>query len=247
LCSGIFKVHSYDSAVDRQLMATIALAAQLGDHWAQGCAAAYLAISQANGGRLEPARNDAALAAGLADAEADDWLRSLVGLAKAMIALRSDDHRDAVATLRPLRRVSFDPHQHIMIDVYLGLSHYGLGDWHQAAAVWLDVFDPCLRTRSLRAHAALIEGAAYLAMRTGRPEISVLLLGKAADIRERSQAPLFSFWISHHEQAMHQSRSQLGNVKFDSLHAEGTAARDELVVEEARALLRQVVEDQAPP
>jgi non-specific serine/threonine protein kinase len=247
LCCCMFKVHSQDSTVEPQLMAAVALAVQLGDRWAQGCAAAYLAMWQANEGHLESARNNAALAAGLADAEADDWLRSLVGLAKAWIALRSDEHRDAVATLQSLRHVSFDLHQHIMIDVYLALSHYGLGDWHKAAAVWLDVFELSLRTRNLRAHAGLMEGAAYLAMRTGRHEISVRLLGKAADIRQRSQAPLFRFWISHHEQAMRQTRNQLGSVKFDSLHAAGTAARDELVVEEARALLRQVVEDQAPP
>ena len=242
LCSGVFKLHVQDPGIEPRLTRTVALAARLGDRWAQGCASAYLAMWHANLGQLEAAQARAAVAAELAEAEADDWLRSLAGLARGWIAIQCGRHDEAVATLRPLRRKSFDLHQHTMIDMYLALSCFCLGRLQEAADSGADVIDLSTRTRHLRSHAGAIELASYLAMRTAKPEICARLLGKAAAIRERTLAPLFSFWIAHHEDAIHLARRELGETQFEAIFATGEAARDELVIEEARALLCQIAE-----
>jgi non-specific serine/threonine protein kinase len=245
LCSGMCKLYLHDRASEEHLTEAAALAVRLGDRWAQGCASAFLAMWNANQGRLEQAKAHAAVAAEITNAEADDWLRSLAGLAEGWIAMRSGEHHDSVSTLQPLRRVGFDPQQHEMIDIYLGLSHYVLGHWREAADSSLDVLEVTLSTRNLRSSSAAIEIAAFLAMRTARPEICARLLGKAADIRERTRAPLFSFWVAYDEDTANVVRARLGNGQFDSLCRAGASARDELVIDEARALLRQVAEAQA--
>jgi predicted ATPase/DNA-binding winged helix-turn-helix (wHTH) protein len=245
LCRGMCKVYMADSSVESQLVEAVALAGQIGDRWAQGCAAAFLAMWQANLGRLEPAGNSATLVADIAEAEADDWLRSLAGLAKAWIALGSNRHQDALAALQPIRGVGFDLHQHQMVEIYLALSHYRLRNWREAAEAMLDAIENSVRTRNLRSQAAAMEAGAYLAMHKDRPEVSARLLGKANDIRERTRLPLFSFWLATHEEAMSLVPQQVGRETFSALYADGAQAREELVVEETRELLREVAGDQA--
>lgn len=242
LCSGVFKLYVQDPAIELRLTEAVALAARLGDRWAQGCASAYLALWDAHQGSLGQAKARATVAAELASTEKDDWLRSLAGLAKSWIAIRGGLYDDAVDTLQPLRRVGFDLHQHELIDVYLGLCHYGLGHWREAAEFSLDFLPVTLRTHNLRGTSAAIEVAAFLAIRSTRADICARLLGKAANIRERTRIPLFSFWLIPEQEATRLARCQLGNERFDALHAAGVAARDELVIDEARLLLRQVAE-----
>ncbi|HEX4511040.1 MAG TPA: hypothetical protein VH328_13205, partial [Burkholderiaceae bacterium] len=62
----------------------------------------------------------------------------------------------------------------------------------------------------------------------------------ALDIRERTQAPLFSFWHAAHEDAQRQAIDLLGPDEFERLRATGAGARDEGVVLEALALLRKI-------
>jgi non-specific serine/threonine protein kinase len=240
LCSGVGKLYVQSPTIESHLSLVVSLAVQLGDRWAQGCASAYLALWNAHAGQLRQARARAATAAKLASDEKDDWLLSLAGWAKAWIALRSGECNDALATLQPLRHVSFDPQQHQMIDIYLGLTHYTLGHYREAAGISIDVVDASLRTRGLRSTAAAIEIAAFLAMRNLRPEACARFLGKAADIRERFRAPLFSFWVAHDDEATKLARGQLGNEQFDALYGSGASARDELVIDEARAFLQQL-------
>jgi hypothetical protein len=243
LCAGVFKLYVQDRAIEPRLNEAVALAAQLGDCWAQGCASAYLAMWDANQGRREQASMWAAVAADLASAEKDDWLLSLAGLARSWIALSAGQHDDALAALGPLRGLSFDLHQHQMIEIYLGLSHYALGHWRDAAGLLFNDIEMSLRTRNLRSLAAAIEIAAFLAMRTARPDICARLLGKAADIRERTRAPLFTFWIVHDQEAMRLARHELGDGQFDACYVAGVSARDELVIDEARGLLRDLADD----
>jgi len=94
----------------------------------------------------------------------------------------------------------------------------------------------------LRSAAGAIETAAYLAMRTSRPEICARLLGKAADIRERMRLPLLSFWLAYESEAAHVVCATIGSGQFDALYHAGASARDELIIDEARALLRQMAE-----
>ena len=242
LCSGVFKLYVQDPAIEPRLAETVALAARLGDRWAQGCASAYLALWDAHQGILEQARARATVAAEFASTEKDDWLRSLAGLAKSWIAIRGSQYDDAVDTLQPLRRVGFDLHQHELIDVYLGLCHYGLGHWREAAEFSLDFLQVTRRTHNLRGTSAAIEVAAFLAMRRTRADICARLLGKAADIRERTRVPLFSFWLIPEQEATSAARRVLGDRQFDTFHAAGASARDELVIDEAREFLRAIAE-----
>jgi hypothetical protein len=192
LCSGMSKLCVQDPASELRLTQAASLALQLGDRWAQGCATAFLGMWNANQGRLDQARVHAAVAVEIADAEADDWLRSLAGLVRSWIALRSGEHHGALAMLQPLRHVGYDVQQHEMIDIYLGLSHYGLGHWREAAGSSLDVFELSVPWRHLRSSAGAIELAAFLAMRTVRPEICARLLGRppisASECGPRSSA-----------------------------------------------------------
>ena len=148
-----------------------------------------------------------------------------------------------MAALRPLRGLSFDPQQHQMIDIYLSLAHYGLGNWREAAVMSIDVVDASLRTRGIRSTAAAIEIAAFLASRGARPKMCARLLGKAADIRERTHSPLFSFWLAHNEEATNRARAGLGPDRFYALHRAGASARDEIVIDEVRTLLHEIAGD----
>jgi predicted ATPase/DNA-binding winged helix-turn-helix (wHTH) protein len=243
LCAGLFKLYVQDRAIEPRLNEAVALAARLHDRWAQGCASAYLAMWDANQGQCERAKLQAAVAADIAGAEKDDWLLSLAGLAKGWIALGAGRDDDALAALGQLRGLSFDLHQHQMIDIYLGLSHYRLGHWRAAAGLLLNVVEMSLRTRNLRASAAAIEIAAFLAMRTAQFDTCARFLGKAAEIRERTRAPLFTFWIAHDEEATSLARHELGPGQFDASYSAGATARDELVIDEARRLLRDLADD----
>ena len=246
LCSGVLMLYIQDPAIETRLAASHELAQRIGDRWAQSCAAAVLALWKAHRGRLEEATKDAELAAALAEAEGDDWLRSMVAVARGWIALGSDRHDDVVANLLPFRRTSFDPQQYMMADMYMALSHYRVGHWKDAAKSWGDVFDVPMRTPNVRAQAGAMEGSAYLAMRMARTELCARFLGKAAEIRKRSRAPLFSFWHAPHLQVVDMAIESLGQAEFDRLHAAGAAARDETIVDEARALLRDIVGAQPP-
>ena len=245
LGSGMTRLYSVDPAGDASLDEAVALAARLGDVWAQGCAHAVLAQSLANRGVLEQARRQAELAARAAEALDDDWLRSLIGHAQGWIELQRGDSERAIATLEPLRTLSFDPHQHHMINIYVALAQYRLGRMREAAQHWQRSLAEAVRMGNLRGIAGNVEGAAYVAMRVERPRTGARLLGKAAEMRART-TPLFSFWLAHHDEAVACGRA-LAGAAFDALHAQGAAARDEAVVDEARAFLARVAAGQAPP
>jgi predicted ATPase/DNA-binding winged helix-turn-helix (wHTH) protein len=250
LCSGMLNVYLQDADGERRLSEVIALAAQIGDRWAQSCANALLAMWLAHFGRLDQADTSAQFAAEVAEAEDDDWLRSLAGVAKAWIAIRSNDPRRVISVLQPLRGVSFDLHQHMLVDIYLALSHHLLGNVTEAANVLVDLFVGAVRTRNARVYAAILEIAAYLAIVAHNPTAAARLLGKAADIRERTRTPLFSAWVTYHDKAIELGREHLGGATFDARYAAGTSAHDEGVIEEARVLLPQMARtttDQARP
>ncbi len=153
LCSGMCKLYLQDAASELHLTQAAALAMELGDRWTQGCATAFLAMWNANQGGLEQARAHAAVAVELADAEADDWLRSLAGLGKSWIALRSGEHHEALMLLQPLRHLGYDVQQHEMIDIYLGFAHHCMGHWREAASSSLDVLELAVPWHHLRSAA----------------------------------------------------------------------------------------------
>ena len=244
LCSGHVRLYRQDAACESQLSETLALATHLGDRWAQAAASASLAMWNANLGRFDPARRYARVASDLS--EGDDWLRSLAGLAQGWIAVFAGDCRGAIDVLEPVRGVSFDLHQHSMVDIYLALSYFALGNGKRAAELGLNVFALALRMRHIRSLAGVLEVTAYLAARSASPDVCVRLLGKAADLRERSRTPLFSCWLAHHHDTARLLRETLGEAAYARLHAAAALTRDELVAQEASALLRRLTADQAP-
>ena len=245
LCSGMIKLFAVDRAVDARLSEAAALAARLGDVWALGCANAVLAQWFANQRELDLARRYADAATRAADTLDDAWLRSLVGHAQGWIDLQMGEPERAIATLGPLRGVSFDLHQHQMINIYVALAHYRLGRTQIAALHWRNGLATAVRMNNLRGIAGNVEGASYVAMCVDRPRASARFLGKAADIRART-TPLFSFWIEHHEEAVRRGRQGLGDTLFVALFSDGARARDERIVAEAQHLLECVAEGQDP-
>jgi hypothetical protein len=200
-------------SIESHLTLVVVLATQLG---AQCCASAYLALWDANRGEFDQARVRAEIAAKLASDEQDDWLLSLVAWAKAWIALGSGAYEDALATLQPFRRVSFDPQQHRMIDIF---AHVGPAldcGWDRDSRLSRDA---CRAPGGLRVPA-----------------------WQAADIRRRTLAPLFSFWVAHDDEATAWARARLSDDRFDTCYGEGVSARDELVINESRALLSEIAE-----
>lgn len=245
LSSGMCKLYLQDPASEPRLTQAATLALQLVDRWTQGCATAFLAMWNAIHGRLEQARAHSAVAVEIADAEGDDWLRSLGGLGKSWIALSSSEYRASLTMLQPLRHLGYDVQQHEMIDIYLGFSHHCIGHWREAAGSSLDVLELAVPWRHLRSAAGAVEIAAFLAMRTNRHETCARLLGKAADIRVRMRLPLLSFWVAYDKEAVQVVRAAIGKGRFDALYRAGATTRDELVFEEARVFLREVAEGYA--
>jgi predicted ATPase/DNA-binding winged helix-turn-helix (wHTH) protein len=245
LCSGMAKLHLRDASSEPHLAQAAALAASGRDSWTEYCACGYLAMWNADRGRLDEARTRLEVAERVAQCETDDWLRSLCGLASAWIALASSAYGVAVTTLAPLRRIGYDLQQHAMIEIYLGLSNYGLGLWGETARFALEVLELSLRKGNVRSAAAGIELAGLLAVRVGEPAIAARLFGKSADIRERTHTPLFTFWIGHNANAMLALSDALGSAVADALYREGASARDEDLIEDARALLRDVARSNA--
>jgi len=246
LSSGMLKLYTQNESIESQLVLAADLAAQLGDRRSQVCANAYLALWDAHLRRPERARARLAIAADLAKDIRDDWLRSVIGWAEAWLALAENGYDRVLATLLPLRHVSFDPQQHQMIEIYSGLAHFSLGHWRDAACSCLAALE-MLRSQGVRSVAAVSEMAGYLAVRTARAEHCARWLGKAADMRERTRNPLFSFWLPHNEDATMRARQELGDRRFDEAHAAGASSRDELVLEEARAFLVDVAQGRVNP
>jgi predicted ATPase/DNA-binding winged helix-turn-helix (wHTH) protein len=246
LCGGVNRLFAVDRQLEPFLTEAAALAARLGDVWAQGCANAFLAQWYANQGQLDDARERASMAARLAEVQDDAWLRSLVAHAQGWIALRMGDPELAIGVLELSRNASFDSHQHQMINMYVALAHYRLGHLQAAAAGWREGLAIAVRMNNLRGIAGNFEGAGYLAMRLGLPQSGARWLGKAADIRERTTLPLFSFWADHHDEAVRLGHEQLGVEAFESSYKAGAIVREEVFVDEVRSLLEQVAEGQDP-
>jgi predicted ATPase/DNA-binding winged helix-turn-helix (wHTH) protein len=246
LCNGLNKLYAIDSAIDARLSEAAALAARLGDVWAQGCANAVLAQWFANRGELDKAQAYADTAMHAASALDDPWLRSLVGLAQGWIELRMGQPERALTAMVSLCEASFDVHQHQMMSIYVALAHYRLGRIRQAAQYWHRGLAAAARIKNLRGMAGNIEGASYVAMKMDRPRWSARFLGKAADIRART-VPLFSFWMEHHEEAVAHARRLLGDELFGSLEAAGASVRDEVVAEEVHEMLERVASGQPLP
>jgi hypothetical protein len=123
--------------------------------------------------------------------------------------------------------------------MYIGLGLYRRGDLGLAAAQWLEAMQNGIAVGHVRGVAGSIEGCAYIAARMGKADHACRFLSAAAQIRKRTEIPLFSFWYRHNEEANAALRSSLGQEHYESAIGEGARMRQEDIINEAASLLRE--------
>jgi predicted ATPase/DNA-binding winged helix-turn-helix (wHTH) protein len=227
-------------SVESLLTEAAKIAALHGDWWVEGYAHGYQSLALANWGRPDEAESHAAITERRYREHGDGLLGGLAGLARGWIRLSRGESAIALADLTAVRALGPDPHQHHFIRMYIGLAHFELGDRAAAAREWLQAMKLSSDVANLRGIGGSIEGCAYLASALGAPTVSVRLLAAAQRIRERTEVPLFSFWLPHHERTRTALRIALRPEQYAAEWAAGAALRQEEAAEEARALLARV-------
>jgi tetratricopeptide (TPR) repeat protein len=167
----------------------------------------------------------------------DDLLRALAGLAYGWVWLARGQPERALAELSAASELGCDPHHRHFIGMYVGLAHYALGDYSQAAQVWLASMSVSISLGNARGMAGSIEGCGYLASQAGEWRSAARLLAAARAIRDRTKLPLFKFWWPHLDVVMHDLRSHLSPAEFEASWQSGAALRHEDATNEAVALL----------
>lgn len=214
------------------------IAAEHGDWWTEAYALGYSALGYANDGSPEEAAGYAQRIRAAAELHDDDLLRGLAGLAYGWIWLARGQPERALAELSAARELGCDPHHRHFIGMYVGLAHFALGDYSQAAQVWLVSMNLSISLGNVRGMAGSIEGCAYVASRAGEWRSAARLLAAARAIRERTKLPLFRFWWPHLDVVMHDLHSHLSPAEFEASWQSGAALRHEDATNEAVALLR---------
>lgn len=148
-------------------------------------------------------------------------------------------HEDMLGDRMRERNIGGDYHQHHFADMYIGLALFRRGDLALAASQWLESMRNAIVVGHYRGAAGAIEGSAYISGQMGQSERCCRLLSAAAEIRTRSQMPLYSFRYLHNEEANAAARSSLGQQRYQEAFAEGARMRQEDVVNEALGLLRE--------
>ena len=214
------------------------IAAERGDWWTEAYALGHSALEHANEGRPDEAEPYAHRTRAAAERHDDDLLRGLAGLAHGWVWLARARPEHALTELYAARDLGCDPHQRHFIGMYLGLAHFALGQYPQAAQVWLASLNDSIALGNVRGMAGSIEGCGYLASGAGEWRTAARLLAAAGVIRERTQAPLFSFWRPHLDAAMRDLRSHLDPAELEVSWRSGAALRHEDATNEAAAVLR---------
>jgi tetratricopeptide (TPR) repeat protein len=218
------------------------IAAEHGDWWTEAYALGYSALGCANDARPDEAAGYAHRTRAAAELHDDDLLRGLAGLAHGWVWLARGQPQRALAELSAAHELGHDPHQRHFIGMYLGLAHFALGHYPQAAQMWLVSMSLSISLGNVRGMAGSIEGCAYLASRAGEWSSAARLLAAARATRERTGLPLFKFWWPHLEVAMREVRSHLSPAELEASWQSGVALRHEDATNEAVALLRSYSE-----
>ena len=127
-----------------------------------------------------------------------------------------------------------------MIDVYIGLALFRIGDFRQAAARWYEGMRNGISVGNVRGIAGSIEGCAYIAVGLGKSDAACRFLAAAEQIRNRTQIPLFSFWRQHNAEAAAALRASMGERLYEDTMKAGARMRQEDAINEAAALLRDI-------
>jgi len=237
LCWGVILVHFAHSGDDLLEAARLARAHQ--DLWAEAYANGYYAMNLSNDGRSAEAPPHVEVVERIAAELDDPLLKGLAGLARGWIQLGTHDYRTALETLRAVRRLGPDVHQHHFIDMYIALSLYFLGEDAAAAEQFLESLDEAAAVFTPRGMAGAMEGCGYLAIRHGEWPDAARFLAAAAGIRERTGVPLFNFWVPLNEAAHATLRAELGPKDYEELSDAGRRLRDEDAANEVRERLKR--------
>jgi hypothetical protein len=240
LCLGISAVHmrSAHEPPEPLLLEAIRLARRHGDFWTEACACGYYALWEANEQRLAGATGNLAVTRRLAEQLNDDILRGLAGLAEGWIQLAKGNGSAAAATLRSVRDLGEDQHQRHFIRVYLALTFIGLQEWTAAARELSEAMGVAIEQDNVRGAAGCVEAYGYLAVAVGLYRDAARFLGAARAVRDRTEIPLFNFWLPHHRAAHAAARAALGPGEYASCLQAGAAMREEDSANEAYAALR---------
>jgi non-specific serine/threonine protein kinase len=214
------------------------IAAQHDDWWTEAYALGYSALSCANDAQPDDAEQYAHRTRAIAELHGDDLLRGLAGLAYGWVWLAREQPERGLAELSAARDLGCDLHQHHFIGMYIGLAHFALSHYRQAADQWLLSLNHSISLGNVRGMAGCIEGCGYLASQAGEWHSAARLLAAAGVIRERTQLPLFKFWCPHLDVAMRDLRSHLGPTELEASWQSGAGLRHENAANEALALLR---------
>ena len=239
MCRGISIFTATKVAADQPLLAAVTIAREVGDEWTEAYSSGHLALWQIHFGETKRASDHLATVERLAEKHDDELLRGLAGLVLGWRYLAEDDTGNALDTLRSVRDLSHDSHQHHFIGMYVGLALFRRGELAGAAVEWHDAMRNAIAVAHLRGVAGSVEGCGYIAEQLGKAEEACRFLSAAEQIRLRAQSPLFSFWFRHNESARARLRATLGSNRYDALINAGARMRAEDVINEAVEHLRQ--------
>lgn len=215
------------------------IAALHADWWTEAYALGFAALGCANEGRPDDAAEYAKRTRMAAERHSDDLLRGLAGLAQGWVWLARGEPQRALTELSAARDLGGDPHQHHFVGVYMALAQFALGRYPQAAQQWLASLKLSNVLDNVRGMAGSMEGCGYLACQAGEWRTAARLLAAARVIRERTELPVFSFWLPHQAATLCTLRSHLTGAELEACSRAGAALRPEDAANEALALLRE--------
>jgi non-specific serine/threonine protein kinase len=240
LCQGITAAHLRDGRESPEacLLQAARLARSHGDPWTEAYASAYWSMWQSNAGHTAAAAEALGVAEAIAERLDDPLLRGLAGLARGWAHMTNGDGSAAVETLGRACGLGADEHQRHFIRVYLGLALIGLGRYITAAAVLYQAIIAGIELGNARGAAGCVECCGYICEKLGHWQDAARLLGAARAIRERSEVPLFSFWLPYNHAANAALEAQLGEEEYAACLRAGATMREEEVLATASKRLK---------
>jgi predicted ATPase len=237
LCLGVATLHSATVA-GSVLLEAARIAALNGDKWGEGYANGTYAMWLCNWGRSQLAYEPTALVEHIAGELDDPILRGLAGLARGWIHIAAQEYALAIPVLRAVRDLGPDLHQRHFIDMYIGFSLFAQGEYPAAAAECLQALRGAAEVFNARGAAGPIEACGYISTKIGLCTDAVRFLAGAQKIRERTAAPLFKFWVAHHDATEVALRAKLDPAEFEALWSAGRHMREEDIFNEVSERLR---------
>ncbi|MGH8303246.1 MAG: ATP-binding protein [Steroidobacteraceae bacterium] len=240
LCQGITAAHLRDSRESPEacLLEAARLARIHDDPWTEAYASAYYSMWQANSGHTAGAAETLMVSERIAERLNDPLLKGLSGLARGWIDMTNGDGSAAVETLSSVRDLSADEHQRHFIRVYLSLALIGLRRYSTAAVVLYEAIITSIELRNIRGAAGCVECCGYLCERLGRWQEAARLLSAARAIRERTEVPLFNFWLPYNRAAHAALEARMGAAEYAACSRVGTTMREEEAINETSLLLK---------